>query len=143
MKAKAIMEDIARTRANFKKASSRLWDYLEEKNEFRDPLDPLTLGTDGEILLELAHIAARKEMEAKSLADQLIGSLKDERAEMILRLRYMDGMSWALMVRFFEDIDEPVSERHLYRVHAKALERIDALLAEMAAGAGSCPTNNE
>ena len=72
-------------------------------------------------------------MEAKSLADQLIGSLKDERAEMILRLRYMDGMSWALMVRFFEDIDEPVSERHLYRIHAKALERIDALLAEMSA----------
>ena len=86
MKAKVIMEDIARTRANFKKASSRLWDYLEEKNEFRDPLDPLTLGTDGEILLELAHIAARKEMEAKNLADQLIGSLEDERAEMILRL---------------------------------------------------------
>ena len=135
MKAKVIMEDIARTRANFKKASSRLWDYLEEKNEFRDPLDPLTLGTDGEILLELAHIAARKEMEAKNLADQLIGSLKDERAEMILRLRYMDGMSWALMVRFFEDIDEPISERHLYRIHARALDRIDALLEEMAESA--------
>ena len=135
MKAKEIMEDIARTRANFKKASNRLWDYLEEKKEFRDPLDPLTLGTDGEILLELAHIAARKEMEARNLADQLIGALKDERAEMILRLRYMDGMSWALMVRFFEDIDEPVSERHLYRIHAKALERIDRLLEEMAASA--------
>ncbi len=135
MKAKEIMEDIARTRANFKKASRRLWDYLEEKNEFRDPLDPLTLGTDGEILLELAHIAARREMEAKTLADQLIGALKDERAEAVLRLRYMDGMSWELIVRFFEDIDQPISERHLYRVHAKALERIDDFLAEMSMGA--------
>ena len=133
MKAREIMENIARTRANFKKASNRLWDYLEEKKEFRDPLDPLTLGTDGEILLELAHIAARKEMEARNLADQLIGTLKDERAEMILRLRYMDGMNWMLMVRFFEDIDEPISERHLYRIHARALERIDALLEEMEA----------
>ena len=128
-------EDIARTRVNFKKASRRLWDYLEEKNEFRDPLDPLTLGTDGEILLELAHIAARREMEAKTLADQLINSLKDERAESVLRLRYMDGMSWELIVRFFEDIDQPISERHLYRVHAKALARIDAFLAEMSASA--------
>ncbi len=135
MKAKEIMEDIARTRANFKKASRRLWDYLEEKNEFRDPLDPLTLGTDGEILLELAHIAARREMEAKSLADQLIGALGDERAEAVLRLRYMDGMSWELIVRFFEDIDQPISERHLYRVHAKALTRIDNFLAEMSASA--------
>ena len=131
MNAKEIMQDIARTRANFKKASSRLWDHLEEKNEFRDPLDPLTLGTDGEILLELAHIAARKEMEAKALADQLIGALKDELAGMILRLRYMDGMSWQLMVRFFEDIDEPISERQLYRIHANALARIDEMLKEM------------
>ncbi len=131
MNAKEIMQDIARTRANFKKASSRLWDHLEEKNEFRDPLDPLTLGTDGEILLELAHIAARKEMEAKALADQLIGALKDELAGMILRLRYMDGMRWQLMVRFFEDIDEPISERQLYRIHANALARIDEMLKEM------------
>lgn len=135
MNAKEIMEDIARTRVNFKKASRRLWDYLEEKNEFRDPLDPLTLGTDGEILLELAHIAARREMEAKTLADQLIGSLKDERAESVLRLRYMDGMSWELIVHFFEDIDQPVSMRHLYRVHAKALAQIDNFLAEMSASA--------
>ena len=135
MNAKEIMEDIARTRANFKKASRRLWDYLEEKNEFRDPLDPLTLGSDGEILLELAHIAARREMEAKTLADQLIGSLKDERAEAVLRLRYMDGMSWELIVHFFEDIDQPVSMRHLYRVHAKALAQIDNFLAEMSASA--------
>ena len=74
-------------------------------------------------------------MEARNLADQLISALKDERAEMILRLRYMDGMSWALMVRFFEDIDEPVSERHLYRIHARALGRIDELLEEMAKSA--------
>ena len=135
MTAKEIMEDIARTRVNFKKASRRLWDYLEEKNEFRDPLDPLTLGSDGEILLELAHIAARREMEAKTLADQLISSLKDERAEAVLRLRYMDGMSWELIVHFFEDIDQPVSMRHLYRVHAKALAQIDNFLAEMSASA--------
>ena len=108
MKSKTIREDIARTRVNFKTASQRLWDYLEEKNEFRDPLDPLTLGTDGEILLELAHIAARKEMEAKALADQLISALHDERAETLLRLRYMDGMSWELICRFFEDIDQPM-----------------------------------
>lgn len=135
MKAKTIMEDIARTRENFKRASRRLWDYLEEKNEFRDPLDPLTLGTDGEILLELAHIAARREMEAKSLAEQLISSLRDERAEAVMRLRYMDGMSWELISSFFEDIDEPVSTRHLYRIHARSLEKIDALLSEMEASA--------
>lgn len=131
MDARTIMEDIARTREKFKMASRRLWDYLEEKNDDRDPLDPLTLGTDGEILLELAHIAARREMEARSLAEQLIGALKNEQAEMVLHLRYMDGMSWALILRFFEDIDQPVSERQLYRIHAKALERINALLAEM------------
>lgn len=131
MDARTIMEDIARTREKFKTASRRLWDYLEEKNDDRDPLDPLTLGTDGEILLELAHIAARREMEARSLAEQLIGALKNEQAEMVLHLRYMDGMSWALILRFFEDIDQPVSERQLYRIHAKALERINALLAEM------------
>ena len=131
MNAKSIMEDIARTRDHFKKASRRLWDYLEEKDEFRDPLDPLTLGSDGEILLELAHIAARREMEAKALADQLIGTLGDERAEMVLRLRYMDGMSWELICRFFEDIDQPVCLRQLYRIHAKALADIDRLLQEM------------
>ena len=135
MKAKTIMEDIARTRAIFKQASQRLWDYLEEKNEFRDPLDPLTLGTDGEILLELAHIAARKEMEAKTLADQLIGALNDERAEIVLRLRYMDGMSWELIYHFFEDIDKPMCQRQLYRIHSRALAKIDAMLEAMQASA--------
>lgn len=135
MKAKSIMEDVARTRENFKRASRRLWDYLEEKNEFRDPLDPLTLGTDGEILLELAHNAARREMEARSLAEQLISALADERAELVLRLRYVDGMRWELIAGFLDDIDEPVSVRHLYRIHARSLEKMDSLLEEMTASA--------
>ncbi len=131
MYAKEIMENIARTRDNFKKASRHLWDYLEKKEEYRDPLDPLTLGTDGEILLELAHIASRREMEARNLAKQLIATLHDERMELILRLRYMDCMSWELIQRFFEDNDEPVSMRHLYRLHSLALSELDDFLKKM------------
>lgn len=131
MNAKTIMEDISKTRENFKMASQRLWDFLEEKNEFRDPLDPLTLGSDGEILLELAHISARRELEARNLAEQLISSLNDERAETILRLRYIDGMRWDLIVQFFDDIDQPLGERQIYRIHSNAMAKIDKVLEQM------------
>ena len=131
MNAKQIMEDVARTRENFKVSTHRLWDYLDEKNQLRDPLDAPSLGAEGEILLELAHISARRELEARNLAETLIERLEDERSRTILRLRYMDGLSWELIRVFFEDIDQPICQRHIFRIHAKAMDDINAMLNEL------------
>lgn len=68
---------------------------------------------------------------AEQAAEALITSAKSLRERTILRLRYLSGMTWSEIAQFFEDTEQPICERHIFRIHNAA---ISSLLNETRSG---------
>ncbi len=57
----------------------------------------------------------------ESLAERILMGIENPRERTLLRLRYLDGMSWRDIEAFFADTGCPLCERQLFRIHTAAL----------------------
>ena len=53
--------------------------------------------------------------------EDFIASLQTMESRVILKLRYLEGMSWNMINQEFEALGKWVTDRQLYRMHGKAL----------------------
>ena len=68
---------------------------------------------------ELKAIQLEKAI-CKSSIEKLIHNLDDENEQKVLRLHYIDGMTWSSIAN-----ELIYSERHIHRIHASALKNIN------------------
>ena len=91
-------------------------------------------GNDREVLLaELADardeedLAIRRELEQYRTVSLFIDHISDPISRFILRLRYLEGCTWTDAQRKLYQDGTYYSERHLRRLHNKALDEARAL----------------
>lgn len=86
-----------------------------------------------DLLAELAdardeeELAIRRELEQYRTVSLFIDNLTDPISRFILRLRYLEGCTWSDAQRKLYQDGTYYSERHLRRLHKKALEEAQAL----------------
>ncbi|MCR5664251.1 MAG: hypothetical protein K6G17_05130 [Oscillospiraceae bacterium] len=98
----------------------RLWSALRCRRE----AELLPGGTGA--YYEAAAEAERREEELERLIEALPNSLD----RVLLRLRYGQGLPWSRIRAELDGVGCCYSERQLYRLHAGALARAEALLRE-------------
>ncbi len=83
----------------------RLWAILADESELADRL-------------EADALRRRRE------AERAIGRVKDPAGQAVLRLRYLEGLSWPVIQRELERRGLGRSIRGVYRLHSRALEEV-------------------
>ena len=81
--------------------------------------------TEGETVLYDRISAQWKQIRA---AEEVIGALPDARQRAVLRLRYVDGLSWAMVQAELGKYGYWYEERQVFRLHRSALKRAQKLL---------------
>ena len=66
--------------------------------------------------------AEERELEAYRSVEEFISMLPSRKHRTVLRLKYLDCLSWVKVQMKMYDIGDFYSERHIYRIHDKALE---------------------
>jgi hypothetical protein len=66
--------------------------------------------------------AEQRELEAYRSVEEFISMLPSRKHRTVLRLKYLDCLSWVKVQMKMYDIGDFYSERHIYRIHDKALE---------------------
>lgn len=65
--------------------------------------------------------------QCEQAVDVFLDDIDDFRYRTLLKLRYVDQLSWPQVLAEFEEIGIFYSDRQLYRLHAKALDAAKAL----------------
>lgn len=80
------------------------------------------------LLMRMEDGEARREGIQKALAQveaarEMVDGLEDLGERAVLRLRYLEGRRWPEVFSEMEKLGLYYCERHIYRIHARALER--------------------
>ena len=68
------------------------------------------------------------------LAERILAEMESPRERTLLRLRYLDGMSWRDIEDFFADTGSPLCERQLFRIHTAALSSAEKVRLKLEKG---------
>ncbi len=68
------------------------------------------------------------------LAEMILTGIENPRERTLLRLRYLDGMSWRDIENFFADTGCPLCERQLFRIHTAALSSAEKVRLKLEKG---------
>lgn len=122
----------------YRNLESSIKRLLEEKERWQTRAEKITPtltgmpnGGDGEDqrelaicnMIECANEASEKineQTKLKTEIEQVISSVGDDRLELLLEFRYIDGERWEAITGLLE-----CSWRSVHRLHAKALEKIE------------------
>lgn len=81
------------------------------------------------VLVDESELAGQMEADAlrrRREAERAIGRVKDPAGQAVLRLRYLEGLSWPVIQRELERRGLGRSIRGVYRLHSRALEEVCA-----------------
>ena len=68
------------------------------------------------------------------LAERILAEMESPRERTLLRLRYLDGLSWRDIEDFFADTGSPLCERQLFRIHTAALSSAEKVRLKLEKG---------
>ncbi len=68
------------------------------------------------------------------IAERILTGIENPRERTLLRLRYLDGLSWRDIEEFFADTGSPLCERQLFRIHTAALSSAEKVRLKLEKG---------
>lgn len=71
--------------------------------------------------------AERRELEAYKSVEEFIDKIPYRKHRTVLRLKYLECLSWVKVQLKMYEVGDFYSERHVYRLHEKALESAERL----------------
>ena len=111
-----LEEEIARWRARAEKTTTTVKDVPVQCSGGRDRLQDSVIEID-RIVIALAE-AQRKLARTRISIERAISTVAEDRLQMLLRYRYIDGMTWErISINLHYDIDG----KNVYKMHGKAI----------------------
>lgn len=117
----ALLDELERMREASMRATSRMTaTRLSGTSSHGGMEDSILRVVDGEDKLRQVIAAIDKSLDDRI---SLIDRLTDERQKLVLTYRYINGLSWDVVIRKMQ-----LSERPVFSFHGKALEEIGKLM---------------